>query len=221
MLIKTLLVAHIAVLGYWLGSELVINHTFRYVSWARGMNFAERNRLLDLVMDVDQHVRYALILQAGLGTALGALYGYFGGGTALAWTAFAITAAWFVFVEVIHRCRKSAMGGTLSKIDRVSRYLLVAALFAYGIFCLNAASSTVPNWLAWKLIGFGLVIASGLGIRLALIDYFQIWRRIEVEGSNDENERAIRRAYVKATSVLVGLWVFIAFVVYLSVWKLN
>lgn len=220
MLIKVLLVAHIAVLGYWLGSELVINHTFRYVSWARGMSFAERNRLLDLVMDVDQHVRYALVLQAGLGTALGALYGYFAGGAALAWTAFAVAAAWFIFVEVTHRCRKTAAGNTLSKIDRVSRYLLVAALITYGLFCLNAADSTVPNWLAWKLIGFASVIGCGLGIRLALIDYFQIWQRIGKEGSNDQNERAIRRAYVKATSVLVGLWLCIGFVVYLSVWKL-
>ena len=63
MLYTSLLVAHIAVLGYWLGSELVINHTYRYVSWSAGMPFAERDRLMDHVMDVDQHVRYALVLQ--------------------------------------------------------------------------------------------------------------------------------------------------------------
>ena len=63
MLQKTLLVAHIVVLGYWLGADLVINSTYRYVSWSHGMPFAERSRLMDHVMHVDQHVRYALVLQ--------------------------------------------------------------------------------------------------------------------------------------------------------------
>ena len=38
-------------------------------------------------MDVDQHVRYALVLQATLGTILLALYGYVPGGATLAWLA--------------------------------------------------------------------------------------------------------------------------------------
>lgn len=59
-----ILVFHIAVLGYWLGSELVINSTYRYVSYSRNMPFDERQRLMDHVMVVDQHVRYALVLQA-------------------------------------------------------------------------------------------------------------------------------------------------------------
>ena len=70
MLITLLLVAHIAVLGYWLGSELVINSTYRYVCYGRHIPFAERSRLMEHVMHVDQHVRYALVLQAGMGFGL-------------------------------------------------------------------------------------------------------------------------------------------------------
>jgi hypothetical protein len=53
----------------------------------QALPFAERDRLMDHVMDVDQHVRYALVLQAGLGTMFAAAYGYFPGGTTLAWAA--------------------------------------------------------------------------------------------------------------------------------------
>jgi hypothetical protein len=35
MLIQILLVAHIAVLGYWLGSKLVINSTYRLCATRR------------------------------------------------------------------------------------------------------------------------------------------------------------------------------------------
>lgn len=47
MLDQVLLVIHIAVLGYWLGADLVINSTYRYVCWSAGMPFDERNRLMD------------------------------------------------------------------------------------------------------------------------------------------------------------------------------
>ena len=103
MLIQTLLVAHIAVLGYWLGSELVINANFRYVSHAATLPASERDRLLDHVFDVDQHVRYALILQLGLGTALAAMLGYIPGGTGVAGAAAAVATLWLVLVEITHR----------------------------------------------------------------------------------------------------------------------
>lgn len=80
-----LLVAHIAVLGYWLGSELVINSTYKYVSHRGDMEFAERARLMDHVMHVDQHVRYALVLQAGLGFMLAIAYGFIPGGDKAFW----------------------------------------------------------------------------------------------------------------------------------------
>ena len=80
MLIEALLAIHIAVLGYWLGSEFVINSEYRYVCRTPSLPFAERNKLMEHVLDVDQHVRYALVLQAVLGTILAALIGYIPGG---------------------------------------------------------------------------------------------------------------------------------------------
>jgi hypothetical protein len=214
----TLLIAHIVVLGYWLGSELVINSTYRYVSWSSGMPFAERNRLMDHVMDVDQHVRYALVLQAGLGTMLAALYGYFPGGDALAWTAAVVMVAWLAFVELTHHQRSTPAGLRLAAIDRGLRYVAIAVLAGVAALALSGRLAT-PAWLAWKLAAFAGVIACGLGIRFALIDFYRTWQVIAREGSNDAREREIRRTYVRATSVLGLLWVFIAAIAVLSVVK--
>lgn len=218
MLHKLVLVAHIAVLGYWLGSELVINSTYRYVSWGAGMPFAERNRLMDHVMDVDQHVRYALLLQATLGTILLALYGYVPGGTTLAWIAAGTGVAWLALVEATHRLRGSDLGRQLAAIDRGIRYLAVAALVAVALFA-QQWFPALPRWLAWKLVAFAGVIACGLGIRFALMDFYRTWVEIARDGSSDAREARIRRIYVQATSVLGLLWVFIAVVVALSVLK--
>lgn len=218
MMISILLVTHIAVLGYWLGSELVINSTFRYISWASSLDYRERNRLMDHVMNVDQHVRYALVLQLGLGFALAALYGFVPGHTASAWTALALMAAWLIFVEVVHRKRSAPIGDTLAAIDRRSRYLLLLALIVYGGMGL-ASMNTLPAWLSLKLLGFAGVISCGVGIRFALIHWFRVWLDIRDNGSSASNEQALRSAYTRATAVLIGLWVFIAGIVYLSVWK--
>ena len=127
MLLETLLMVHIATLGYWLGSELVINSTYRYVSWAGSMPFAERDRLMDHVLDVDQHVRYALVIQAGLGTILAAEFGYFPGGDALAVGAAVAAVIWLVLTEATHRLRKTRTGAMLAAVDRAVRYAAIAA----------------------------------------------------------------------------------------------
>lgn len=218
MLVKFLLVAHIAVLGYWLGSELVINSTYRYVSWSAGMPFTERNRLMDHVMDVDQHVRYALVLQAGLGTMLAALFGYLPGGAMLAGIALVAMAGWLALVELTHRRRNGEPGRRLAAMDRGLRYAAIVVLLALAGLAI-AGQGAMPAWLAWKLAAFAGVIACGLGIRFALMAFYRTWTEIAREGSSDEREQVIRRTYVQATSVLGLLWVFIAAIVALSILK--
>ncbi|WP_405236556.1 hypothetical protein [Lentisalinibacter orientalis] len=218
MLLQTLLVAHIAVLGYWLGSELVINSTFRYVSCADGLPFAERDRLLDHVMDVDQHVRYALILQLGLGTALAALYGYVPGGAALAVVAGLFAAGWLVLVELTHRRRRSSAGTMLALADHAVRHAVMLALLVLGALSLTGLVPA-PGWLAWKMIMFAGVIVCGVGIRLALVRFFAVWQEIGAHGRDAALESRLRQGYRRATAILVVLWLLIAAITVLSVVK--
>jgi hypothetical protein len=218
VIVHALLVAHIVVLGYWLGAELVINSTYRYVSWAAAMPFAERDRLMDHVMKVDQHVRYALVLQAGLGTMLVALYGYVPGSVTLAWIAGLLMVAWLALVEVTHRHRSTPSGQRLAAIDRAIRYVAIIALLGIAALSANGRMG-LPGWLAWKLVAFAGVIACGLGIRFTLMSFYRTWMEIARGGSNDARELEIRRTCVRATSVLGLLWVFIAAVTVLSVMK--
>lgn len=218
MITAWLLAAHIAVLGYWLGSEFVINSTYRYVSYSDRMPFDERSRLMEHVMHVDQHVRYALVLQASLGPAIAALYGYIPGGENLAMAAGIFGALWLAFVEAVHRLRHSPAGKTLGAIDRASRYVLMALLIAIATGLVGGAWP-MPEWLRWKLALFACVMMCGVGIRFALIAHFRTWAIMAREGPTDETNAIIKRTYVRATSVLVLLWVFIAAITIISVWK--
>ena len=218
MITAWLLAAHIAVLGYWLGSEFVINSTYRYVSYSDRMPFDERSRLMEHVMHVDQHVRYALVLQASLGPAIAALYGYIPGGEKVAMAAGIFGALWLAFVEAVHRLRHSPTGKALGAIDRASRYVLMALLIAIATGLVGGAWP-MPEWLRWKLALFACVMMCGVGIRFALIAHFRTWAIMAREGPTDETNAIIKRTYVRATSVLVLLWVFIAAITIISVWK--
>lgn len=218
MIAPWLLAAHIAVLGYWLGSEFVINSTYRYVSYSDRMPFEERSRLMEHVMHVDQHVRYALVLQASLGPAIAALYGYIPGGEATAIGFGIFGALWFGFVELVHRLRHSSIGRTLGAIDRGSRYVLMAVLIGIATSLIGGAWP-MPEWLRWKLALFSGVMMCGVGIRIALIAHFRTWAVMAREGPTDETNAIIKRTYVRATSVLLLLWAFIAAITIISVWK--
>lgn len=218
MLIQVLLVVHIAVLGYWLGAELVINSTYRYVAFGAGMPFAERGRLMDHVMDIDQHVRYGLALQAALGTALAALYGYVPGGMTTAAVAGMLGSTWLGFIEIVHWRRARPDGRRLAAIDRALRYLLLVVVLAVTAGMVGGAWP-LPGWLRFKLACFGGVIGCGVGIRLALMEHFRTWERMKRDGVSEEANAAIRRTYFHSTGILLLLWVFISAIVVVSVWK--
>lgn len=217
-MITWLLTAHVVVLGYWLGSELVINSTYRLVCFADGMPFCERDRLMNHVMHVDQHVRYALVLQASLGTMLAASYGFIPGGQSVVLATGMFGLAWLLFVEAVHRWRHRSLGQTLARIDRASRYVLMAVLLGVAIGLLGD-TWPMPTWLRWKLAAFAGVIACGVGIRFALIRHFQTWAQMAAGEESPTHNSVIKHTYVRATSILVLLWIFIGAVVFLSVAK--
>jgi len=218
MFMDVMLVAHIAVLGYWLGADFVINSTYRYVSWSSGMPFSERNRLMEHVMSVDQHVRYALVLQVGLGIALAALRGYLPGGSTTAVLAGLVAVAWIVLIELVHRLRHTPLGDRLDAVDR-GAWTLAGVVFLAGALAGAAGLMTLPVWLTWKLGMFAGVFFAGMGIRISLIRYFRTWQEIATQGSSDAREARIRSGYVEATLVLGCLWLFIAAIVAFSILK--
>jgi len=218
MLIHLLLIAHIVVLGYWLGSEFVINHNYRYVSRAAGMSFSERAELMEHVMDVDQHVRYALILQFALGFALTFLYGYLPGREAAATAVGIFGLLWLALVELTHRRRKTTLGKRLAALDRSLRYLVMVILVLMAVAAW-AGWIALSGWLVLKLLCFAAVMACGVGIRFSLMRLGPAWAELKKSGSTPETEKQMWKIYTESTAILCGLWVFIAAVVWLSVWK--
>ena len=169
-------------------------------------------------MHVDQHVRYALVLQVGLGFSLASLYGYIPGGTETVFVSGILAALWLAFVEAIHRLRHHPIGRRLGAIDRGSRYLFMALLAAIALGLIGG-DWNMPAWLRLKLALFAGVMACGVGIRIALIAHFRTWAVMARQGPTQETNAIIRRTYVRATTVLFLLWLFISSIVGVSIIK--
>lgn len=218
MLLPIALVAHIAVLGYWLGAELVINSTYRRVAYGSALPFAERTRCMEHVMDADQHVRYALVLQAGLGFILAALYGYVPGGRSTAWAVAIVAALWLTFVELTHRLRRRPVGKWIAAIDRRTRYVLIVLLLTISAGYIGGGWE-MPLWLRVKLALFAGVMGCGVGIRLALLTHFRTWAIMASDGPTPHTNEIVRRVYIRGTLILAILWLLIAAIVCVSIWK--
>jgi hypothetical protein len=194
-----LMVLHIAVLGYWLGSDLVINSEFRFIVHRSGLPLAARDAMTDHLMKVDQHVRYALVLQAVLGTLLLAGSGLMSARYGPA--ALALGIGWLALVEAAHRWRKEPRGARLARLDRLVRYAVAGALLAAAW-----VQADWPGWLRFKLALFAGVIGCGVLIRFQLIRHFALWADILSDGSTPAREAALRVIYRRATAILALLW---------------
>jgi hypothetical protein len=208
-----LLVAHIAVLGYWLGSELVINSEYRFICTRDDLPFAARDAMTDHLMDVDQHVRYALILQLTLGSMLSAELGYLP--ATFYWVGPLLGTIWLALVEITHRTRGKPLGQRLAMIDRMLRYavLLTLAALVAGLL------PTLPLWLRIKLGCFAGVIICGVAIRFWLIRHFRVWEEMRQSGPTVEGNAVIKSTYTQATATLLLLWAFIVAATLLAVFK--
>lgn len=202
--------AHVLVMGYWLGSELVINALAHYVARATTLPGAERMKLWDLVLEVDQHVRNALILSVPLGFSLAALLGLMPLGTVglvLLWIA---AAAWFWFMWLVHWRRKAPEGPALARWDGRIRHALIALFALMGLWSLATGWPLAAPWLALKVLLFCGAIACGIGVRYYIREaYARALPAIAADRAGAAENREFQRLMVKATWVLVVLWVLL------------
>ncbi len=172
---------------------------------------------MDHILNVDQHVRYALLMQLGFGFWLATQRGYLPSGM-LPVVSTILVIAWLTLVEATHRLRKTSLGATLAKIDRGLRYLLLGSLLILGVGILTQKIQT-PSWLGWKLVLFAMVISAGVMIRFQVIKFYQSWQNLRANPSSNEDNATVQTIYIRSRRILMFLWLCITLMVVLSIGK--
>ncbi|MGE0581108.1 MAG: hypothetical protein AB7P31_03065 [Steroidobacteraceae bacterium] len=206
-------------MGYWIGSDLVVNQLTHYTARASGLPGVERKRLWDFLLDVDQHPRNALIFSVPLGLTLASMLGLVairGAGLVAVWT---LSALWFWFMWQTHWKHRTPEGRTWAKWDWRLRYVLIAAAVGTGVVSLLTGRPLAAPWLAWKVLLFGGVLTCGIGIRYYIRKAYDAWPRIWAGTPEPGDEAIVRSAMWRGTYVLWTLWSLLAVIGYLGAAK--
>lgn len=202
--------AHVLVMGYWLGSELVINALTHYITRAKSMPPAERMKLWDFLLDVDQHVRNAMIMSIPLGFTLASMLGLVPIHGIWMWLLWIGSALWFWFMWIVHWRRKAPEGPTLAKWDWRIRYALIAVFAGTGIWSLSTGWPYPAHWLALKVLLFAGAIVCGIFVRYCIRQaYRSALPAIAAGRATDADNEEFRLLMICATWALVVLWVLL------------
>lgn len=211
---------HILLFAWWLGADLGV-----FLGGGRmsrpGMTVAERNRVRDLVMDIDLGPRLALVLMLPVGFGLSLEWGAPLPAAALPvlWVA---ALAWLVVLVWLHLAHGNPRVGLVLRADLAVRSLVMVAMAGLGIQVLAAAPGTpgadTPGWLATKFLGFAAIIAVGMVLRVISGQ----WRPAIVKlaaGQVAVGEEMLRVRRRKAIVAALTMWALVAGAAFLGVVK--
>lgn len=202
--------AHVLVMGYWLGSELVINALTHYIARTTSLSGVERLRLWDFLLDADQHVRNAMIMSIPLGFTLASLLGLVPIDGVWMWLLWIVSATWFGFMWLVHWRRKSPEGPLLARWDWRIRYALIAGFVGVGGWSLATGEPLAARWLALKVLLVPGAMACGIAVRYYIREaYRSALPAIAADRATAADNAEFSRLMVNATWALVVLWVIL------------
>jgi hypothetical protein len=210
---------HVAVMGYWLGSDFVLNALTHYFKNAHDLPADQRLKLWDFLLLADQHPRNALILTIPLGFQLAAdleLSPVKGAGLTALWIG---SLAWFAYIWVLHYQVGKPAYRPLSRIDLGLRYALIALLFLVGAASVLGEGPLAAKWLGAKVALFALIIAGGMAIRHYIKQVYEVLPKLRAEGSTPATEAVITYALNWGSYVLFCMWGMIFVIGYLGAAK--
>ncbi|MFM8845134.1 MAG: hypothetical protein ACKOGN_04460 [Gammaproteobacteria bacterium] len=202
--------AHVLVMGYWLGSELVINALTHYIARTASLPADERMRLWDFLLDVDQHVRNAMIISVPLGFSLAAYLGLVPLAGASMWGLWVVSVLWFWYMWLVHWRRKSPAGASLARWDWRLRYLLIALFAGSALWSLATGFPYAAPWLALKVLLFAAGMICGIFVRYYIREaYRSALPAIAAGRATTADNAEFALLMRKATWALVVLWILL------------
>ena len=167
------LLLHVMVLTYWLGADLGVFYSSRYVLKPE-LGTEARATALKIMAWLDVSPRLCLVLFLPSGVTLMALDDY-GRDTFYGWPLVAIwvaSAGWFGLVLADHLLHDSPLQKRVKQLDLAARFVVITSLLGASAYTLLAEEpfgvTTNPKWLGAKVGLYALAIAAGVCIRFQL-----------------------------------------------------
>ncbi len=206
MIYDGLLVAHVLVIGYWLGTDLAVY----YISGAivdRKQPTSVRVFAARVMLLLDMVPRTALVLTLALGLSLAALRWSLPDWLQL-WWLWPLMLAWLALTWAVFRQEHSALGHRLARIDFGFRMLVVLGCFGLALGLLTGwGGLAVLPWLAAKLGIMGLIISLGLIMRIQLKPFGPMFARVAQGQADAATEDRLLRLIAQVKIPVWAIWI--------------
>ncbi|MCS6948185.1 MAG: hypothetical protein NZM12_11265 [Steroidobacteraceae bacterium] len=209
---------HILLFVYWLGADLGVFFAARYVARA-DLPTPERLRFLELLLTVDMGPRTALILMVPVGFVLATQLGltpFAAPWLPLIWI---VAVAWLALTWRLFWLGRDPRAQSWTRIDYWLRVVVAALFVSLGLTSLATSRPVPVDWLAVKMLLFGIVVVLGLLLRTTIRDWAVGFERLRDPGQVETGNALIRSAYRRATRLAHTLWLLIAIIALLGVTK--
>ncbi|WP_280503470.1 hypothetical protein [Nocardia farcinica] len=208
------IVLHIVLFVFWLGGDLGVFYSSRYVI-DPALDPQARSTALRIMSGLDLAPKVCLVLFLPSGVTLMAadphgaqLFGH----DLFPWWVVALTwlfaAGWLALTVIQHRTH--GRFPLVARADLAIRFAVVAALAVAGLYALIATEpfgvSTEPRWLAVKILLYATAIAVGLGIRMTLRPFGPAFGALSTTGSTPEVEAIVKRSVNGCLPYVWAIW---------------
>lgn len=222
-----LILLHLVLFVFWLGGDLGVFYSSRYVL-KPDLPPAARATALKIMSGLDLGPKICLVLFLPSGVTLMAAEPHGArilGAPAFTWwqvgAVWLFALGWLAATIADHRTH----GGFpwVKRTDWAVRIGLICALAAVAGYTLIAdrpfGVTTDPRWLGGKLALYTVTIACGLGIRLTLRPFGAAFGALMTTGSTPEVERSLKRAVDGCLPFVFGIWTGVLAAAALGVFK--
>jgi hypothetical protein len=209
---------HLLLFVYWLGADIGVFYSARYVRNA-ALDIASRRTALQILAWIDQIPRYCLVLMLPVGYSLAALLELVrmpALGFALLW---GITAAWLWMVWAIHHYQGRPIADRLRRVDLVWRWVLFAGLLWDAWTGLRSTGHIVADWVSIKFLLFAAMLFCGIMIRLRGKALGPALRQILAEGSTPALEATVTASFARTRPFVLAIWTLLVAAAWVGISK--
>ncbi|MBI1392740.1 MAG: hypothetical protein GC152_08370 [Alphaproteobacteria bacterium] len=211
--ILPLTLAHLLVFVYWLGGDVGAFHVATFLTKddvpADRRLFAAR-----LLGDIDMAPRTSLVLAFPTGLALAVAKGWIAVPPLLVAALFGAAIFWLAIVWRLHL---SSGDGWLRSLDLAIRWVVLAALAAFGVASL-AGLAPAPTFIALKCLALCVAIACGIAIRKVATPLGPALANLAV-GEDANALQEIRGILARARPLVLLIWAMLIIAASLGVAK--
>jgi len=223
---EILIFVHIVLFVYWLGADLGVYYSSRFVV-KQELSLDARGTVAKIMEFIDMSPRICLVLILPSGVSLMVVDNK--GATFLSpllavatWIAALI---WLYLVVRNYHSSGDARAALIRRIDLAIRYCLVAVLTVMSLYVLFAHNpfgvTTNPKWLAMKVLLYSFAIFCGIQIRRKLVTFGPAMGKIMAGNSDSEAEGALVLSLKKSLPWVHTIWFCVLAAAFLGVTKIG